>query len=181
MAIFRSKRDIAFFERIASELIEKVVGEKFTYYPISLKLSQTDFYGETKEKIVDPPVNMYGIINWGKQDIKTTEFGQDIVYNISIFVLENYLVRVSVKPKEGDMIEYDNRFFEITKIEEPRQIFGKAGNKMGYTLTCKTVRESNFKISISGTIDNQARTVPDDRARITNFYDNITYPFSGSS
>lgn len=183
MALFRSKKDIEFVKRINKELIEKVIGEKITYYAISKQYSETNFYGESLEKVFDPPVEIYALVEWQDQDITTTEYGQDIIYNLRVSILNDHLERINMKPYEGDMVEYDDVKFEITKIELPSQIFGKAGQDIGYILNCTSVRESAFKVTISGTVDQPSRTHPDEplSSSLPSFsYGDATFPFSSS-
>jgi hypothetical protein len=184
MPLFRSPKDIEFIKRINQELIEKVIGEKITYYPISLQYSETNFYGESKEKVFDPPVEIYGLIEWQDQEISTTEFGQDIVYNLKVSILKKHLEDINVKPYEGDMVEYDNVKFEILKINNPIQIFGKEGQDIGFILECKSVRESAFRVTFSNEIENPNRTYPDEpmSASLSSFsYGNSNFAYSGSS
>lgn len=180
MPLFRSPKDIAFVKRINRELIERVVGEKVTYYPISKQFSQTNFYGESKEKIVDPPVEIYALIEWQDQEVTTTEFGQDRIYLLQVYFLNELLQQIELEPVEGDMIDYDGVKYEITKITEPTLIFGKAGQRIGKSVSCRSVREGNFKISVSGTIDHAKRTSPDESSGNKTLYDNVIFPYSGS-
>ena len=183
MALFRSERDIEFVKRINKELIEKVIGEKVTYYAISKQYSETNFYGESLEKVFDPPVEIYALVEWQDQEVTTTEYGQDIVYNLRVSVMKDHLERINSKPYEGDMIDYDEKKFEIIKIQIPSQIFGKAGQDIGYILTCQSVRESSFKVTISGTVDQPKRTSPDEQqsASLSQFsYGDARFPFSSS-
>lgn len=182
MSLFRSKKDIDFVKRIAREVIERVVSEKITYYPISKQHSEQDsLYGESKVKIFDPPVEVYSLVEWLDQQVTTNQFGQDIVYNINVYILEEYLNQIELRPIEGDMIDYDEKKFEILKVEQPRQIFAKAGQPLGRKLTCRSVRESQFQTVISGTVEHAKRTRPDDPAPIDNLYDNVLFPYSGSN
>ena len=182
MSLFRSRKDIEFVKRIAREVTERVVGEKITYYPISNQYSeQDDLYGESKMKIFDPPVEVYCLVEWLEQNITTNQFGQDIVYNLNVYILEEYLNQIELKPTEGDMVDYDEKKFEILKIEQPRQIFAKAGQPLGRKLTCRSVRESQFQTVISGTVEHAARTRPDEPAKIDNLYDDVLFPYSGSN
>lgn len=183
MALFRSPKDIAFVNRINQELIEKVIGEKITYYAISHQYSAVNFYGESKEKVFDPPVEIYALIEWQDQDITTTKFGQDIVYNLKVSILKKHLDDISIKPYEGDMVEYGGVKFEITSINIPTQIFGKAYQDIGVVLQCISVRESAFRTVISGTVDQPGRTAPDEQmsASLPSFsYGDSTFPFSSS-
>ena len=178
--LFRSDRDIEFVKKITREVVERVVGEKITYYPISKQLTRENIYGESKEKVFDPPLELFGLVEWLDQEVTTNQFGQDIVYNISVYIQEEYLNQIEVQPIEGDMVDYDHKKFEITKVEKPTQIFAKAGRSIGYKLTCKSIRESGFNVSISGTIDNAVRTRPDEPERINVLFDDVLFPYSGS-
>lgn len=188
MPLFRSPKDLEFVKRINQELIEKVISEKITYYAISNQYSEKNFYGEAKEKIFDPPVEVYSLVEWLEQNITTTEFGQDIVYKIKVSILQKHLDEIMLKPYEGDMVEYDGQKFEITSVEVPQQIFGKAQENIGVHLNCVSVRESAFRTVISGTIDQPNRTYPDEPlsaslpiAGTYGFsYGNATFPFSSS-
>lgn len=180
MSIFRSRKDIEFIKKINQELIEKVIGEKVTYYAISNKFSETNFYGESKEKIFDPPVEIYALVDWKPQAVTTTEFGHDIVYNVEVSILGKHLEDINVMPVEGDMIEYNDVKFEITSIETPLQIFGKAGEDIGYLMKCKSIRESSFRVVISGTIDQPKRTYPDEPLTSSFYYSSVKFPYSGS-
>ena len=180
MPIFRSRRDIQFVKRITREVIERVVGEKFTYYPISKEFTRENIYGESKEKIFDPPLEMFGLIEWLEQDITTNQFGQDIVYNIKIYLQEQYLEAIEHTPIEGDFVDFNQQKFEITLVEKPTQIFAKAGQEMGFELTCKSVRESSFKTIISGSIEHAARTRPDEPNTAGVLFDDVKFPYSGS-
>lgn len=180
MSLFRSKKDIDFIKRINREAIERVTGESVTYYSISKEYTNENFYGEAKSKIYEEPIKLYGVIDFQEQDVTTNAFGHDIVYNLKVFFLEDYLINSSVQLTEGDMIEYDDKFFEILKITEPKQIFGKAGQTLGREVVCKTIRESSFSALVSGSIDQQKRTRPDNSNEAQIDFDGILFPFSGS-
>lgn len=180
MPLFRSRKDIQFIKKITREVIERVVGEKFTYYPISKRYTRENIYGESKEKIFDPPLEMFGLIEWGEQQITTDQFGQDVMYNIKIYLQNEYLEAINHKPLEGDFIDYDQQKFEITMVETPRQIFAKAGQEIGLVLTCKSVRDSTFKPIISGSVEHAARTRPDEPNQANILFDDVLFPYSGS-
>ena len=180
MPLFRSNRDIEFVKRITREVIERVVGEKVTYYPISKKFTRENIYGESKDKVFDPPVELFALVEWLEQDVTTNTFGQDIIYRLNVFIHKEHLNLQEVSPKEGDVIDYDNKKFEIHTIQTPTQIFGKSGRDIGVQMICQTIRESQFKVSISGTVDNAARTRPDEPLSTNPLFDDVKFPYSGS-
>lgn len=179
MSLFRSRRDIDFVKAINGELMIRVVGEKLLYFAFSKRFNSTNFYGESKEKVFDPPLEIYAFIQWQDQDTTTTSFGQDIVYNIQVDFLNQHLEDINITPKEGDCVEYDGKKFEIVQLTSPRLTFGKSGQDLGTRAICKSIRESSFKSSLSSSIDQPKRTTPEDIYDPT-FGDDL-YPYSGSN
>lgn len=181
MSLFRSRKDIEFVKKINQELIEKVLGEKILYIPVSKKYSEASFYNEAEEKVFDPPIEIYALIEWLPQDITTTKYGHDIVSNLKVSILGKHLADINVKPYEGDFVEYDGVRFEISKIEIPSQIFGRAHEDIGYQLSCRSIREGVFETSLSASVDQQKRTYPDEPLSSSFYYSDVTFPFSSSS
>lgn len=179
--LFRGKHDINYLKKLNKELVERVVGEKITYYPISKKFTTKNIYGEAKDKIFDPPVEVYALVKWGDQEVTTTNFGQDIIYNISAYILDDTLTTIDLRPTEGDMVEYDSKHFEITSIMFPRQMLGKEEEGFYVRLECTTVRKNVFHTSISGSPEAAARTRPDNNLSSTFRYSDVLFPYSGSA
>jgi hypothetical protein len=180
MGLFRSKHDIEYLKRVNKELVERVVGEKITYYAISNKFTRKNIYGESKEKIFDPPIEVYALVRWKDQTIKTDRFGQDVVYEIAFFPLLDTLREKNLSPREGDYVEYDAKRFEITQISYPRQMLGKEEENFYIKLDCVTVREGVFNTSVSGTAEDAARTRPDNQLTASFRYSDVLFPFSSS-
>lgn len=180
MPLFRSKQNIKYIEFINKQLIEKVIGEKITYYGISKKLNSSNIYGEAFEKTFDAPVQVYGMIEWNEQEVTATEFGQDITYSLKCYLLDEHLERINLKPKEGDMIDYNNVQFEITEIQNPNLLWGKTYNSFNVVLNCKSVRKNTFHASVSASVDLHARTRPDNYTSSSFAYTDILFPFTGT-
>lgn len=180
MSLFRSKHNIEYLKRKNRELVERVVGEKITYYAISKKFTRTNIYGEAKEKIFEPPIEVYALVRWKDQVIKTDRFGQDVSYEIAFFPLLDTLQEKNVSPREGDYVEYDSKQFEITQISYPRQMLGKEEENFYLQLDCVTVREGVFHTTISGSPEDAERTRPDNALTSTFRYSDVIFPFSSS-
>lgn len=180
MPLFRSKRNIDYLKKKNRELVERVIGEKITYYAISKKFTRQNIYGEAKEKIFEPPVEIYALVRWKDQEIKTDKFGQDVSYKIAFFPLIDTLEEKNLSPREGDFVEYDSKKFEITDISYPKQILGREEESFYLQLDCVTVRNGVFEISLSGTPDVHDRTAPDNNLSSSFSYDSVKFPFSSS-
>lgn len=178
--LFRGKHDIAYLKRLNREVVERVVGEKITYYAMSKKFTSANFYGEAKEKVFEPPVEIYTLVEWQDQDIKTDKFGQDVAYKIAFYPLLETVTEKNLSPREGDFIEYDEKFFEISNISYPTQMLGKESESFYLKIDCVTTREGVFRTETSGTAEDATRTRPDDRLTSSFSYDDVIFPFSSS-
>lgn len=162
------------------QLVEHVVGEKITYYAINKEFTRENLYGEAKEKIWNPPVEIKALVRWKDQKSKADKFGQDITYNITFYPLLDTLTDLNLQPKEGDFVEYDSKYFEITLISFPQQMLGKEEESFYTKLDCVSAREGVFSTHLSGTPDDALRTRPDEKLTASFSYDNVTFPFSSS-
>ena len=180
MSLFRSKKNIEYLKKKNKELVERVIGEKITYYAISKKFTKRNFYNEAKEKVWDPPIEIYALVRWKDQEMKTDKFGQDVVYAISFFPLLDTLNEINLSPKEGDFVEYDQKTFEITQISYPRQMLGKEAESFYLELGCVSARDSVFHTSVSGSPEDALRTRPDAPLTATFKYGDVLFPFSAS-
>lgn len=180
MALFRSENDRKYLKSLNKEIIEKVLGEKVTYYPLSKKLTKTNLYGEAPKKTFDAPISIYALIEWGDQEVTTNEFGQDVIYTLKVHILEDHLKDIDTKPTEGDMVDYNQVKFEITKITNPDLLLGRAFDNFSLILDCKSVRKGIFDTIISGTQDIHRRTRPDNYTSSSFAYTDVYFPFTGT-
>lgn len=178
--LFRSRHNIEWLNKKNKEIVERVVGEKITYYAISKEFTRENVYGESREKVFSPPVEVIALVKWKEQDVVTDKFGQDVSYNISFYPLLSTLENLNLSPREGDYVEYDSQHFEITKITYPKQMLGKESESFYVNLDCVTVRKGIFHTSISGSPDDAKRTRPDNNMSASFSYDDVLFPFSSS-
>jgi hypothetical protein len=180
MPLFRSKNNLEYIKRKNKQLVEHVVGEKITYYGINKEFTRENIYGEAKEKIWNPPIEVKALVRWKEQQITTTKFGQDQTYNISFYPLLDTLTELNLAPTEGDFVEYDSKFFEIASISYPLQMLGVEEQAFYTKLDCVTAREGVFSTNLSGTPDDALRTRPDEKLSSSFYYSDVMFPFSSS-
>jgi hypothetical protein len=180
MTLFRSKHNLEYIRRHNKQLVEHVVGEKITYYGINKEFTRVNLYGESKGKVWNPPVEIMALVRWGDQEVTTTKFGQDTIYNISFYPLLETLKNINLSPKEGDFVEYDSKYFEIAKISYPQQMLGKEEETFYTKFECITARDGIFHTNLSGTPDDALRTRPDENLTSSFFYKDVMFAFSSS-
>ena len=145
--LFLGKKERDLVKQVNDELVEKVVGQQILYYPIDMDRTKFhDLYGEAIEKTFLPPVRVYALV---KFDEESTTYMNDVgVDHSSIITVYFHHRRLTEDQdlfvREGDFVLYGDTYYEMTKIEEPRKLFGQVGHTFEVVATCKRARKGLF-------------------------------------
>jgi len=145
--LFAGQKERDFAKQVADELVESVIGQPIAYYAINAE--DTNFhplYGEAIEKTFLPPIRVYVLVDYVDEGYESPDsFGIEKRTSLNLFFHkrrltadQNLFVRV------GDVVEYNEVYFEITKLSEPRQLFGQAQHKLEIQAHCIRMREGTF-------------------------------------
>lgn len=144
--MFLGKKERDLTKQINDELIERVIGQTLIYYPISIE--HTNFhplYGEAINKSYSRPIIVKALVKWEGEETYTNNYGLDKSNNITINFHRRRLTEdQDLFVREGDIVFYGLRFYEIMKLKEPRLLFGQAEQKFEIQATCKGVRNGFF-------------------------------------
>jgi hypothetical protein len=115
MALFGSARDASLIRSINQELINDFIDTEIAFYKLSLPDSQANMYDESDNKVYFQPIRINCLILKEEKSY----LGDD-VYDITRSGEFNF-IRDDLKDKniiieEGDVIEYDNEFYEIDGV-----------------------------------------------------------------
>lgn len=125
MALFGSRRDIKFFKGIAREVIENIVSTSVGYYKIMLSDTPTNVYGEALNKYYVGPVLINCLIERGDMVTTQGEVALDISREYKFRFLKDHLVDANVYPERGDIVMWNENYFEIDNIIQNQLIWGK--------------------------------------------------------
>ncbi len=145
--LFLGKKERDLVKQVNDELIENVIGQQILYYAIDMQTTAFhDMYGEAVEKTYLPPVRVYALVKYDKEESSYLE-GMGIDSDSAITVQfhkrrlnedQNMFVR------EGDFILYGKIYYEIVKLMEPRKLFGQVNNTFEISAICKRARKGLF-------------------------------------
>ena len=145
--LFLGKKERDLVKQDNDELIEKVIGQQVLYYPIDM--STTNFhplYGEALEKTYLPPVRVYALIEY--TEFSTTYLenaGIDKTWEINIHFHKRRLEEdQNLYVREGDFVLYNNYYYEIVKLSEPKLLFGQADRQFEISARCRRARKGLF-------------------------------------
>ena len=140
MSLYGENRDISLFRHLNRELLNNIIEQKVGYYKIILDRSLPNMYGESSKKIYNDPVLLNCLIERGDTDPKTDEFGMDVTRNMKFRFLRDDLAGIdlstelpadgigfnyNIVPEVGDVILWNNDFYEVNNANENQLIVGK--------------------------------------------------------
>jgi hypothetical protein len=144
--MFLGEKERNLVKQVNDELIERVIGQQVLYYPISYEhTNYHPVYGEAINKNFLSPVRVYALIEWGGLETTTDRHGLDKMYSITVHFHKRRLTEdQDLYVREGDFVLYDDDYYEIVTLTEPREIFGQAGKSIEISATCIKSRKGLF-------------------------------------
>ena len=137
MKRFMSPRDAVFFQSINEELINKIVETEITLFKVVIRDSDAgDIYGESPNKKYYTGIMLNCLINRGPQESRQSDFGQNVNQNISCAINRYQLEQKDVYPENGDIIEWNEFYYEVDNIEENQYIAGRQDEIYNWSFVC---------------------------------------------
>jgi len=147
--LFVGQKEKDLVKQVNDEIIEKVIGQQLLYFPIDQKRTNYHaLYGEAIKKTFLNPIRVYVLINYSGSESKSEKFGLDKTDSFEAHFHKRRLTEdQDLWVREGDFVQYDNKYYEITQLQEPRYLFGQDGSKLEVVATCRKAREGLFDAS----------------------------------
>jgi hypothetical protein len=144
--LFLGKKERDLVKQVNDELIERVIGQTILYYPLSVEHSDYHpIYGEAINKVFADPVKVNVLVEWAGFETKTTNLGVDRTSSITVHFHKRRLQEdQDLYVTEGDFVLYGDEFFEITTINEPKQMFGQITQRIEISVKCVKARPGEF-------------------------------------
>ena len=143
MPLFGGARDISLFRTMNKELINDIIQQEVGFYKFVLQDTITNVYGEAENKIYYEPLLFPCLVTRDDQSWSETDFGPDSTQQHTFAFLKADLIEKKLIPEIGDIVLYNNDFFEFNSIVE-NQFF--AGKNPDNSMNKDT---DNFGISLS--------------------------------
>ena len=125
MALFGGSRDISLFRHINKELINNIIQQSVGYYKINLDKTSSNLYGEALTKSYNNPILVNCLIERTAQEWAETEFGTDVTRTITVRFLRDILVDIQLVPEVGDVMLWQENYYELSGIVENQFVVGK--------------------------------------------------------
>jgi hypothetical protein len=125
MALYGSKRDINFYKTINYELLSDVIEQKIGYYKIILEETVSNVYNESLNKSFANPILIDCMIDHSQQETVNESNLVTVARPIVISFLKEHLLEANIYPQRGDILVWNDDYFEVDGIVKNQFIMGK--------------------------------------------------------
>lgn len=189
MAKFFHHRDLRFLKIIGEEVVDSVVEQLITLYKVSVGETKTNLYGESLGKIYHAPTNLFCIIERQSEEVEYEGFGPDVRESIE-FRFKRERIRKYGEgtyhelpfkydingqkvpadaiqntqhgyPEIGDIIRWDDKYYEISNIKENRMATG--GSPKIWNTDTNSWDDGRIEIIATGFLTRTSQTQIEDR------------------
>ena len=145
--LFLGEKEKNLVKQVNDEIIERVVGQQILYFPIDMETTNFHpLYGEAIEKNFLHPVRVYALVEYGGIE---TNFMDSVGIDKKTTAIVHFHKRRLTEDqnlfvREGDFIKYGDIYYEIVKLNEPKQLFGQIDSRFEITADCIRSRDGLF-------------------------------------
>lgn len=127
MALFGGQRDISLFRNMNREVLRRWIDISIDWYKINLGSTEVDIYGESDSRTYYMPIRIHCWIERNDQEFVTDEMGTDVNQQLIFSFLRDDLVDIGTVPDVGDILNWNNKYWEVDTIISNQLIGGKSG------------------------------------------------------
>jgi hypothetical protein len=139
-------RDVDFFKSIARELVDDVIQNTIVLFKINMNETKINIYGEALNKTWYPGVELFALIDKEPETARYEGFGLDTDQNIT-FKLDRWMLEEKgIYPEVGDVIHWNEGYFEIDNTNEVQMVGGQSYNN--FSIVCETFMVSKSNLNI---------------------------------
>lgn len=141
MALFGGIRDSRFLASINSELLNSVIDTEIELYKLQIEQSNSNIYGESENKSYYDSVLIPCLITKQNKSATQDDYGHTYTRTAQFAITRDILVRADIYPEVGDIILWDNEYYELDNVDANQYFAGKNpetwpnGNQHGYSVS----------------------------------------------
>ncbi len=146
MALYGGKRDARLVASFNAEILNAIVDTEIEFFKLQADSSETNIYGESTKKSYYDSILIPCLVTKDEKNAVNDDYGQSYTRTASFAISRDILERSGFYPETGDVIFWDNEYYEIDNIDANQYFAGKNpetwpnGSEHGYSVSviCNT-------------------------------------------
>ena len=143
---FIPQKEVDLFDVLNEELIDDILGQYVDIYKVSVEDTDANIYGESSKKYFQTGFRVNCLISFEEPVIEQDEFGSDLTANLEMYFHRTTLSEAGFYPEIGDIVDWNDFYFEINSITEPQLIGGHQGFSHEIKAVAHRMRLSSLQI-----------------------------------
>jgi len=141
MALFGGHRDAKFLASINAELLNAVIDTEIEIYKLNIEQSESNLYGESENKTFYDSILLPCLITKEGKSASQDDYGHTYTRTAQFAISRDILVRADIYPEVGDVIFWDNEYYELDNVDANQYFAGKNpetwpnGSSHGYSVS----------------------------------------------
>lgn len=141
-----NQRDFEFLIKLNKEVVDKLVDTTVIIYKLHQTLTKTNSYGEATSKTWYSGVECPAIIDLADPSPAEALQTVDVDQKCTFAFLRRELEERVVYPEQGDIILYDNQYYEIHQVTETQFVTGRAEMKLSIVVETHLTRNTTLQL-----------------------------------
>ena len=134
MALFGSARDASLIRSINRELINEFIDIEIAFYKLSLEDTRANMYDEADNKVDFAPMRINCLAGKDPKSYIADDNGYDSTRTGQFAFLRDDLKDKNIHIQEGDIIEWDNEYYEVDGVGSSQYFAGRnPSTDIGFT------------------------------------------------
>jgi len=141
MAIFGGIRDARFLAAVNSELINAIIDTEIEFFKLIVESSASNIYGESTKKSYYDSLLIPCLITKEGKTAAMDDYGHSSTRTAQFAISRDILERASFYPEVGDIVFWDNEYYELDNVDANQYFAGKNpetwpnGENHGYSVS----------------------------------------------
>jgi hypothetical protein len=141
MALFGGIRDARFLAAVNSELINAIIDTEIEFFKLIVESSASNIYGESAKKSYYDSILIPCLITKETKTASMDDYGHTYTRTAQFAISRDILERASFYPEVGDIVFWDNEYYELDNIDANQYFAGKNpetwpnGSDHGYSVS----------------------------------------------
>jgi hypothetical protein len=141
MALFGGQRDAKFLASINAELLNSIIDTEIEFFKLIVERSDSNVYGESESKSYYDSILIPCLITKETKNAVMDDYGHTYTRTAQFAITRDILERADFYPEVGDIIFWDNEYYELDNVDANQYFTGKNpdtwpnGDTHGYSVS----------------------------------------------